>query len=331
MTGSRRYTMLADDGIRRFLAQSERFYPPGAVDHSMAAQRRFYERMCAHFRQERPPGLQVTDTTAAHRAGGKVPVRIYQPAPDHNLPVVLYLHGGGYVLGGLESHDDICAELALKANVAVLAVDYRLAPEHTFPAAVEDCRAVVDWLLDGRCPQAPQVTDYLVAGDSAGGNLAAGLALWARDTGRKNPRGQVLIYPALGGDPAKGSYLEQANAPGLSTKDMAFYASAYIGPPDHPGHQDKYACPLRETDFTGLAPAFMVACEFDPLRDDCFDYEQCLRRDGVEAIVRHEPLLVHAFLRARHMSTPAAKSFEAIISAASALAHSGTLPATAPA
>jgi acetyl esterase len=132
--------------------------------------------------------------------------------------------------------------------------------------------------------------------------------------------GQVLIYPGLGGDMSRGSYVSQAKAPGLATSDVQYYRDIYKG------GSSKFAEPLRETDFRGLPPAFMVAAGLDPLHDDCEDYAARLRAAGVAALVRHEPLLVHAFIRARHMSEPARDSFRAIIEAVFALAYRGALP-----
>jgi acetyl esterase len=301
---------LSDPGIRRFLQMGEAFYPADAVTFSMAEQRAFYDRYCAHFRKPRGPGLVVSDG-----AVGPVLVRHYQPEPKGPRPIVLYLHGGGFVLGGLESHDDICAELCVAANVAVVAVQYRLAPEHPFPAAFDDCWQVLQHLARNN-PEAGLV----VAGDSAGGNLAAALALRARDEGGPRLQGQVLIYPGLGGDMATGSYLTQAHAPGLSTADVIYYRDVYGGA------SHKYAEPLRETSFAGLPPAFLVAAHHDPLHDDGPAYAARLQAVGVAALVREEPQLVHAFLRARHMSVPAAKSFSAIVGAIHELAYHARLP-----
>ena len=291
-----KYPTVTDPGIRAFLAEGERLYPADAVSFTMAEQRAFYDRYCAHFRKSRPPGIAVEDFSVGH-----VPCRRYRPGAAEGAPA-LYLHGGGYVVGGLHSHDDICAELAAGAGTDVVAVHYRLAPEHPFPAALEDAWAVMGRLLaEGR--------GLVLAGDSAGGNLSAALAIKARDERAGPVKGQVLIYPGLGGDHTQGSYITQAHAPGLSTADVLYYRDVYKGAPH------KLAEPLRETDFTGLPPAFLVAAGIDPLHDDCFAYAERLKAAGVIAEVRDEPLLVHAFLRARHMSRPAAESFAAIIRA----------------
>jgi acetyl esterase len=286
-----KYAHLKDPGIREFLIAGENFYPADAVNFSMAEQRAFYDKYCAHFRKPRPANITVTDFKA-----GEIPCRRY--APQLPTTKLLYLHGGGYVLGGLESHDDICAELAVGANVEVIAVQYRLAPEHPFPAAFDDCWNVLNHI--GPC---------IVAGDSAGGNLSAALCLKSRDTNGPKIKAQILIYPGLDGDTTKGSYITQAHAPGLTTADTIYYRTTYAGSPH------KYAGPLRETDFTNLPPAFIVAAGIDPLHDDATEYAAKLIAAGGKVVLREEPLLIHAYLRARHMSQPAAASFEAIIAA----------------
>ena len=303
-----KYARLEDPGIRDFLIAGERFYPPDAVNFTMAEQRAFYDRYCAHFRKPRPAGVAAEDL----RYGG-VPCRHYRLAGTENAPLLVYLHGGGFVLGGLDSHDDVCAELCAGARIDVVAVDYRLAPEHPFPAAFEDGWAALKAVASTNA-------EIIIGGDSAGGNLAAALCLKARDEEAPRLKGQVLIYPGLGGDMDSGSYVSQSHAPGLSTADVRYYRDTYRG------GGSKFAEPLRETDFRGLPPAFMVAAALDPLHDDCFAYAAALRAAGVHAQVRDEPLLVHAFLRARNMSLPARASFEAITQACASLAHHGRLP-----
>jgi acetyl esterase/lipase len=303
-----KYAGLKDPGLRAFMIAGERLYPPDAVNFSMAEQRAFYDKYCAHFRKQRPSGISSEDFKV-----GDVPCRLYRSDAMEKPPLLLYLHGGGFVLGGLDSHDDVCAEICDGAEAAVVAVEYRLAPEHPFPAAFEDCWQVLQYL--GR-----HYSKIAVGGDSAGGNLAAALSLKARDEGSPKLMGQLLIYPGLGGDMSKGSYVSQAKAPGLATSDVEYYRDIYKG------NGSRFAEPLRETNYAGLPPAFMVAAGLDPLHDDCEDYAARLRAAGIAALVRHEPLLVHAFIRARHMSEPARDSFRAIIEAVFALAYRGALP-----
>lgn len=303
-----KYAGLKDPGIRAFMIAGERFYPPDAVNFTLVEQRAFYDRYCAHFRKERPPAVTTEDFKV-----GDVPCRLYRSGATEKPPVLLYLHGGGFVLGGLDSYDDVCAEICDGADVAVVAVQYRLAPEHPFPAAFGDCWQVLQYL-------GQHYAKIAVGGDSAGGNLAAALALKARDAGGPRLMGQVLIYPGLGGDVSRGSYVSQAKAPGLATSDVQYYRDIYKG------NGSKFAEPLLETNYAGLPPAFMVAAGLDPLHDDCEDYAARLRAAGVAAFVRDEPLLVHAFIRARHMSEPARHAFRAVVEAVFALAYQGNLP-----
>ncbi|RDD97092.1 alpha/beta hydrolase [Paracoccus pantotrophus] len=283
--------MIRDPQVLDFIARTEAAYPPEANGASAADNRRFYDAMCAVFRAPRPPGLKVED----RRIGG-VPCRVYGP----ETPVaVAYVHGGGFVVGGLDSHDDVCAEIADATGLQVVAVDYRLAPEHRWPVQIADVQAVWDAL------DRPAV----IAGDSAGGLLAAALCLSRR--GARQPLGQVLVYPGLGGDGSAPSYRENAEAPLLRTEDLAGYHAALHGE----GPADPLAHPLQADSLAGLAPAFVVTADVDPLRDDGRDYVRRLRAEGVAAHWRNEPELPHGYLRARRHSDRARRSFQAILAA----------------
>ncbi len=291
-----KYPQLKDPGIIAFLEEGEKLYPENASSFTLDEQRAFYNRFCKHFAGKRPDKVTVMDFKV-----GEVLCRRY--TPQNPQGTLLYLHGGGFVVGGLESHDSICADLADQAQIEVTAVEYSLSPENPFPKAFDECWEVLQTL--GPC---------VVAGDSAGGDLAAALSLKSRDLDHRQIKGQVLIYPGLGGDMSKGSYVSQAKAPRLSTQDVIYYSKTYGG------IGNKLAQPLCETDFRDLPPAFLVACAHDPLHDDAYDYAAKLKDAGVEAHVREEPDLVHAFLRARNMSKPAAESFKAIVAAIKAFA-----------
>ncbi len=296
MDDAQKYPQLTEPGIGRFMLEGDALYPPDAISHSLPEKRAFYDRYCAHFAKPYPAGVAARDLMV-----GKVPCRRYTPARPLAAQL-FYIHGGGFVVGGLESHDSVCADLAAGASVEAMAIQYRLAPEHPFPAAFEDCWAVFRELGKSGRP-------LVLAGDSAGANLAVALCIKARDEGISGIRGQVLIYPGLGGDTRKGSYVTQAHAPGLTLKDVDYYHANYGG------HGNKLAWPLLETDYRNLPPAFLTAAGFDPLHDDAIAFANHLRSAGIAAEVREEPLLVHAYLRARHMSDAAAKSFAAIIAA----------------
>lgn len=286
--------MIRDPQVLDFIAATEAAYPADANGASAAENRRSYNAMCDLFRAPRPPGLAVADRVIAG-----VGCRVY----GAETPVfVLYLHGGGFVVGGLDSHDDICAEIADATGLQVVAVDYRLAPEHRWPAQLDDARAVWRALASAR----PAV----VVGDSAGGMLAAALCLAETDAA---PLGQVLIYPGLGGDGSAASYRENAEAPLLRTRDLHGYRAALHGEGPEGPVSDPLAAPLSARLHADLPPAFIVTADVDPLRDDGRDYAARLTRAGAEATLRNEPELPHGFLRARHRSDRVRRSFQAIL------------------
>lgn len=298
------YARLLDAPTQAFVAATAAAYPPDGGGPTIAGQRAAYDAMCARFRAPRPAGLAVHDGPVAG-----VPCRHYGAGPV----TVLYLHGGGFVLGGLDSHDDVCADLAQATGLAVVSADYRLAPEHPHPAALDDALAVARALL--------AAGPLVLAGDSAGGTLAAGAAHALRaDPGL---RGQVLIYPALGGDPDRGSAVTHAEAPMLTRADMALYTRLRHG--GAVPLRDATANPLQDSDFAGLPPTVIVTAACDPLADDGRDYRDAITAAGGRAVWHNETGLVHGYLRARHSVPRAAASFARIIAALSALAQ-GRLP-----
>ncbi|WP_337659829.1 alpha/beta hydrolase [Anderseniella sp. Alg231-50] len=308
-----------EDEIWDFMEAGTQFYPADTTELSIGEQRRCYDNLCTHFHAGRPDGLKVTDLTCPGPAG-VIALRQYVPE-NCNGGSAIYMHGGGFILGGLDSHDDICCGIAVEAGITVIAIHYRLAPEHTFPAAFDDCMAAVEWVFDNSGMLDIDAGRIVLAGDSAGGNLAAAVCIARRDQRQKMPVGQVLVYPALGGDRSRGSYVSRRHAPGLTTADIEYYDQMYLGTVAAGTRSPKFHAPLLETDCAGLPRAFLVACEWDPLRDDCFDYADRLRSAGVAAQVRHEPELVHACLRARHTSPAARAMFEAISAAISDMAQ----------
>lgn len=301
--GGRDYARLIDAETWAFIRKTAESYPEDAVQTSVADQRRVYDAMCRVFYQGRPAGVAATDMSA-----GGVPVRVYS-AGDPSRTVV-YFHGGGFVVGGLDSHDDVCAEICAQTGYRVVAVDYRLAPEHKHPAAFDDSWTATQWA-------AAEFGDPVVlAGDSAGGNLAAAVAHHAR--GRlPGIIGQVLIYPALGGDHDSGSYLENADAPMLSRADVLYYQTVRLDGPEPVG--DPSYAPLADSDYSGLPPTVIVTADCDPLRDDGRDYHDRLRAAGGRVHWINEHGLVHGYLRARATVGRARDSFERIEVAIEAL------------
>lgn len=280
------------DAMQAFVERTQAF---AENDPAINAQRAAYQRMATAFTPPRPPGLRISELCL-----DRLPtVRLYRPSgipPAAGWPTLLYLHGGGWMLGGLGSHEFITAELALELRALVVAVDYRLAPEHPFPAALHDCLAVWRRLREGTLGEPVDSMRMLVIGDSAGGNLAASLCLALREAGEPLPCGQALIYPALGGGqtPAR---LECADAPLFSRADLDACLDAYL--PHAGDRRDPLALPLRAGDFRGLPRAFIAVAEFDPLRDDGALYCSALREAGVESRFFNGAGLVHGALRAR--------------------------------
>ncbi len=283
-----RYSLSA--GMQAFIERTRAF---GVADPALAAQRAAYSRMAAAFTPPCPEGVQVRDLNMP----GLVPLRVFQlaqAAPEGGWPALLFMHGGGWMLGGLDSHAFFCAALTARLGVAVVAVDYRLAPEHPFPAALHDSLAVWRALRDGALDVPVDPTRLVAIGDSAGGNLAAALCLALREADEPQPRMQALVYPALG-DEDSVSRRECADAPLLSVDDMRACLNAYLPSTT----LSPLALPLLARDLTRLAPAFIAVAEFDPLRDDGLRYAQRLRDDGVAVDYFPGHGLVHGCLRAR--------------------------------
>ncbi len=275
-------------------------------------QRASYVRMAKAFDTARPDGLQITDLQLAD-----VPVRCYRPDASVGqaaaAPCVIYLHGGGWIVGDLDSHDFITAALAADTGCVVIAVDYRLAPEYPFPLPFDDCAAVwhavqaqADWLgIDA--------AKVAVAGDSAGGQLAAALCLALRDAGSPQPKGQALLYPALGGSAALSSRHECSDAPLLSSAELDDCWALYLQRPED--YQSAYAMPLLAEDFSALAPAYIAVAQFDPLRDDGVVYEQRLREAGVPTALDPGTGLVHGYIRALGLAPEVDQAYQRLVRA----------------
>lgn len=291
------YPNLIDAPTWAFIRATDAAYPPDTASLTIADQRAIYDRMCRIFHRGYPKGVTAQDVSVAG-----VACRHYPGAG----PLVIYLHGGGFVVGGLHSHDDVCAEIRATTGLGVLAVDYRLAPEHLHPAAYDDAIAVVS----------ASAGPLILVGDSAGGNLAAAVCHGLRGSGVAI-LGQVLIYPGLGGDRTKGSYVAHAFAPMLTLADVEFYARIRHGGAEV--HGDPSVAPLHDTDFAGLPPTVAIGAECDPLCDDARAYAAAITGAGGRATAWVEPGLVHGYLRARASVPRAAMSFARICDAISNL------------
>ncbi|HEY3604531.1 MAG TPA: alpha/beta hydrolase [Sporichthyaceae bacterium] len=222
---------------------------------------------------------------AAH---GEIPVRVYTPEGSGPLPAVVYFHGGGWVIGGLDSYDTLCTELAGRVGAVVVSVDYRLAPEARFPAAADDSLTALQWVAANAGELNIDAGRIAVAGDSAGGNLSAVTALRVRDEGGPALRGQVLLYPVtkLAGDPLP-SLIENADGPLLTLADMEYFVGHYALSEDDA--RNPHCSPLFAESHANLPPALVQTCEFDPLRDEGEAYGQALQAAGNDvAITRYD-------------------------------------------
>lgn len=257
------------------------------------AQARHAMEMLATMRGAEEAVAAVADRTIPGPAGD-IPVRVYTPAGRAPLPLLVYFHGGGWVLGSLATHDGVARALANGAGCVVVSVDYRLAPEHRYPAAAEDCYAATRWCADHAAELGADAKRVAVAGDSAGGNLAAVVALMARDRGGPPLVFQLLTYPVTDATFETPSYRDNADGYLLTAGDMRWFWGHYLGDAPQRGGEP-YASPLRAANLAGLPPALIITAEFDPLRDEGEAYGHALENAGVAAKISRYDGMIHGF------------------------------------
>ena len=249
--------------------------------------------MVALMDEPAPPLPRIEDISIPGPAGA-IPARLYDPGPAGTArPVLAYFHGGGWVQGDLETHHGLCARLALRSGALVVAVDYRLAPEHKFPAAVEDSVTAYRWLRSHGREIGADPARVGVAGDSAGGNLAAVVSQVAAGAGGPVPTCQVLIYPALDFALDTASHRELDDAHIIPRDRIIWYMEQYLTETDR---ADLRASPLRARELTGQPPTLVITAGFDPLRDEGRAYADRLRAAGVDVAYREYPGQIHAFV-----------------------------------
>jgi acetyl esterase len=282
------------EALLRLIA--EKGIPP---THTLSvAQAREYYRVRRTVTQPVPPDVAEARDLKAPAADGDIPLRLYRPAgskPGDKLPVLVYYHGGGWVIGDLETHDTLCRELANGAGCAVVAVDYRMGPEHRFPAAVDDAVAATRWVQENAASLGLDGSRLAIGGDSAGGNLAAVVALSARDQGGPAIALQLLIYPAT--DQRHDVYPSRAsNGKGylLEKATMDWFHDHYIADPKQ--DLDWRASPMLHPDHGNLPPAFVLTAGYDPLRDEGVAYAQKLSQAGNRATLVSFERQIHGFI-----------------------------------
>lgn len=314
MAIAEKYADRLDAQIITFIEESEECFPEGGVPYSIRELRKFYKNLCEHFYAGRPDEVKTRDL-AIDVAGHETMLRHYVNEGTEPIAALIYAHGGGFIFGDLDSHDDVCAEICHRANVEVWSVDYRLSPEHKHPAAFDDVMAAFDCVFEAS--NLPIIT----AGDSAGATLVASLA-HAKKCDVHKPLGQLLIYPSLGGPMDGGTFVEFKDAPLLNSEEVSFYTRVRQGKRNV--ENDVTYAPLSDDDYSDIPPTITLVAEFDPLRDDGVIYHDRLCAAGAKSELYVEEGLVHGYLRARHVSDRAKESFSRILAGIIQLAENAS-------
>jgi len=266
---------------------------PATHTLSVAEARKQYEARIALMA---PPPQAVRVVERSIEAQGRpLKLRIYTPAGSGPFPLMMFFHGSGFVLCSLDTHDGMCRNLATGVGCVVVSVDYRLAPEHKFPGGPDDCLTATRWAAANARELDVDPARIMVAGDSAGGNMAAVTALRIRDEGGPLLCGQLLLYPVTDyHTPGTPSYTENADGYGLTRTTMEWFWDHYLANPEEAANP--YASPLRAPDLGGLPAAYVMSAEYDPLRDEAERYGARLREAGVPTEITRRPGMNHGFL-----------------------------------
>ncbi len=285
--------MPVDPKVREFLDQLEALDVPPLPTLAPAVAREAVAEDSKALGPGEPVGRKEDRTIPG--PAGEIPIRIYTPEGEGPFPILVYYHGGGWVVCDIETHNALCCSITNIAPCIVVSVDYRLAPEHKYPAAVDDCYAAAEWVFENAEALGGDPQRIALAGDSAGGNLATVVSMKARDESAFRPALQVLIYPVTDVDLDRPSYCRCAEGYMLTRADMVWFFENYFGSPED-GKQ-AYASPLLAKDLTNLPPALVMTAEYDVLCDEGDAYAERLREAGVQ--VRHSRYegMIHGFIR----------------------------------
>jgi acetyl esterase len=273
------------------------------------------------------PAMRIEERTVGYGDLTDIPVRIYwPPIEEHaNLPVVVFYHGGGWAIGDLDTHDHVARAHVIGTEAIVVSVDYRLAPEHPFPQGVEDAWAALQWVGEHAAELGGDPARIAVAGDSAGGNLSAVMALRARDAGGPPLVFQLLWYPVAVGDVSLPSFIENADAPVINDEVISAFLTWYLPGVDTSDSKSlpTDVAPANAATLAGLAPAFIGTAEHDPLRDDGGTYAEMLSAAGVSVQLSNEPTMVHGYVSLALASPAATEATDRGLAALKAALHPG--------
>ncbi len=267
-----------------------------------------------------PPEIHSVENTCD---ANEVPLRIYRPSSSKPLPAVMYFHGGGWVLGNLDTHDTLCRRLAQDSGQIVIAVDYRLAPEHPYPAAIDDCESATNFVFENHQQLGILGDAISVAGDSAGGNLAAAVALRLRDAQQHQLRSQVLIYPVIEDDFETDSYRDYATDHMLTRDGMRWFWDQYLGAVDSASSVDAKFARVMQNDLSNLPQSLVITAEYDVLRTEGQKYAEALSDAGNDVQYRMFDGMLHAFV---HFSAVLPTGLEALKEIAAFLQQSIETP-----
>ena len=288
--------MPLDPQARKIVDAMAATFPPVDFGRSGTENRRLIKEAAAAVIPQAPEPVGLVDDREVPGPVGPIPVRVYRPhgPGDGLLPVAAFFHGGGWTVCDLDSHDGMCRAICNASRCLVVAVDYRLAPEHRFPAAAEDAYAATAWLADHAAEVGGDPTRLAVVGDSAGGNLAAVVALMARDRGTPSLTHQVLIYPVIDFAFDTPSHLDRSEPHVLQSDEVRYYWYEYLN--DEADGALPYASPIRAESLAGLPPALVIIPEYDPLRDEGEAYAARLESEGVPTVASRYDGMMHSFV-----------------------------------
>jgi len=297
----------AAEGLVKLLSDAGVGFYPDSTPESMRV------AMETSIRGVPPHEVHAVEDREIPGPAGPIPVRVYRPSADARLPILVWFHGGGWVIGSLDTHDQLCRLLCDDARVIVVSIGYRLAPETKFPGAADDCVAAWAWVAEHAAELGGDPHKIAVGGDSAGGNLAAVVALVAREESLPIPALQLLVYPVTDHEFDSVSMIDNAKGYFLEAEEMRWFFDHYASAPED--FADWRMSPLRAPDHTGLAAAVVITAEYDPLRDQGEAYAQRLRDAGVPTQAVRADGMFHGFFGLHAFIAPAREAWDTAIGA----------------